>query len=57
MWDEYEYVLDDGEFKIDEFFIRRKKNVLKRDLFFLLDKKVVLFMFVMKLKLDLVVYK
>lgn len=33
MRDEYEYVSDDGEFKIDEFFIRRKKNVFKRDLF------------------------
>lgn len=30
--DEYEYVSDDGELKIDEFPIRRKKNTAKRDL-------------------------
>ncbi|XP_061545104.1 lysine-specific demethylase phf2 isoform X1 [Phycodurus eques] len=30
--DEYEYVSDEGELKIDEFPIRRKKNTLKRDL-------------------------
>lgn len=30
--DEYEYVSDDGELKIDEFPIRRKKNTTKRDL-------------------------
>lgn len=30
--DEYEYVSDDGELKIDEFPIRRKKNTPKRDL-------------------------
>lgn len=30
--DEYEYVSDDGELKIDEFPIRRKKNPPKRDL-------------------------
>ncbi|NXT02196.1 PHF2 demethylase, partial [Jacana jacana] len=37
--DEYEYVSDDGELKIDEFPIRRKKNATKRDLPFLSDKK------------------
>ncbi|XP_019360596.1 PREDICTED: lysine-specific demethylase PHF2 isoform X4 [Gavialis gangeticus] len=37
--DEYEYVSDDGELKIDEFPIRRKKNTTKRDLPFLSDKK------------------
>uniref|UniRef100_H3BAZ8 PHD finger protein 2 n=1 Tax=Latimeria chalumnae TaxID=7897 RepID=H3BAZ8_LATCH len=37
--DEYEYVSDDGELKIDEFPIRRKKNAIKRDLSFLSDKK------------------
>lgn len=30
--DEYEYVSDEGELKIDEFPIRRKKNTTKRDL-------------------------
>lgn len=30
--DEYEYVSDDGELKIDEFPIRRKKNTAKREL-------------------------
>ena len=30
--DEYEYVSDDGELKIDEFPIRRKKSAPKRDL-------------------------
>ncbi|KAM4613941.1 lysine-specific demethylase phf2 isoform 3-T3 [Polymixia lowei] len=33
--DEYEYVSDEGELKIDEFPIRRKKNAVKRDLSFL----------------------
>lgn len=33
--DEYEYVSDEGELKIDEFPIRRKKNAPKRDLSFL----------------------
>ncbi|XP_013877150.1 lysine-specific demethylase phf2 isoform X2 [Austrofundulus limnaeus] len=33
--DEYEYVSDEGELKIDEFPIRRKKNTIKRDLSFL----------------------
>nr|XP_033782294.1 lysine-specific demethylase PHF2 isoform X1 [Geotrypetes seraphini] len=37
--DEYEYVSDDGELKIDEFPIRRKKNTIKRDLPFLSDQK------------------
>ncbi|NWT01589.1 PHF2 demethylase, partial [Mionectes macconnelli] len=37
--DEYEYVSDDGELKIDEFPIRRKKNTAKRELPFLSDKK------------------
>ncbi|XP_075289124.1 lysine-specific demethylase PHF2 isoform X2 [Opisthocomus hoazin] len=37
--DEYEYVSDDGELKIDEFPIRRKKNTTKRELPFLSDKK------------------
>lgn len=32
MRDEYEYVSDEGELKIDEFPIRRKKNAAKRDL-------------------------
>lgn len=32
MRDEYEYVSDEGELKIDEFPIRRKKNTVKRDL-------------------------
>uniref|UniRef100_A0A1A8U7W7 Lysine-specific demethylase PHF2 n=1 Tax=Nothobranchius furzeri TaxID=105023 RepID=A0A1A8U7W7_NOTFU len=35
--DEYEYVSDEGELKIDEFPIRRKKNMVKRDLPFLSD--------------------
>ncbi|XP_032405795.1 LOW QUALITY PROTEIN: lysine-specific demethylase phf2-like [Xiphophorus hellerii] len=35
--DEYEYVSDEGELKIDEFPIRRKKNTVKRDLSFLSD--------------------
>lgn len=29
--DEYEYVSDEGELKIDEFPIRRKKNTVVRD--------------------------
>ncbi|XP_077428882.1 lysine-specific demethylase phf2 isoform X2 [Vanacampus margaritifer] len=33
--DEYEYVSDEGELKIDEFPIRRTKNTIKRDLSFL----------------------
>ncbi|KAL4655879.1 lysine-specific demethylase phf2-like [Arapaima gigas] len=33
--DEYEYVSDEGELKIDEFPIRRKKNTTKRDFSFL----------------------
>ncbi|KAM3914691.1 lysine-specific demethylase PHF2 isoform 3-T3 [Leptodactylus fuscus] len=37
--DEYEYVSDDGELKIDEFPIRRKKTTTKRDLSFLTDVK------------------
>uniref|UniRef100_G3PB86 PHD finger protein 2 n=1 Tax=Gasterosteus aculeatus aculeatus TaxID=481459 RepID=G3PB86_GASAC len=37
--DEYEYVSDEGELKIDEFPIRRKKNAVKRDLSFLSDIK------------------
>ncbi|XP_061687376.1 lysine-specific demethylase phf2 isoform X2 [Syngnathoides biaculeatus] len=32
--DEYEYVSDEGELKIDEFPIRRKKNTAKRDVSF-----------------------
>ncbi|XP_037534468.1 lysine-specific demethylase phf2 [Nematolebias whitei] len=32
--DEYEYVSDEGELKIDEFPIRRQKNTIKRDLSF-----------------------
>uniref|UniRef100_A0A2K5YKN4 GRC5 n=1 Tax=Mandrillus leucophaeus TaxID=9568 RepID=A0A2K5YKN4_MANLE len=55
--DEYEYVSDDGELKIDEFPIRRKKNTPKRDLSFLLDKKAVLPTPVTKPKLDSAVYK
>lgn len=30
--DEYEYVSDEGELKIDEFPIRRKNNTAKRDI-------------------------
>ncbi|XP_077458339.1 lysine-specific demethylase phf2 isoform X2 [Stigmatopora argus] len=33
--DEYEYVSDEGELKIEEFPIRRKKNMITRDLSFL----------------------
>ncbi|XP_021104160.1 lysine-specific demethylase PHF2 [Heterocephalus glaber] len=55
--DEYEYVSDDGELKIDEFPIRRKKNTPKRDLSFLLDKKEMLPIPVTKPKLDSTVYK
>ncbi|XP_037854568.2 lysine-specific demethylase PHF2 isoform X3 [Chlorocebus sabaeus] len=55
--DEYEYVSDDGELKIDEFPIRRKKNTPKRDLSFLLDKKAVLPTPVTKPKLDSAAYK
>ncbi|XP_057685179.1 lysine-specific demethylase phf2-like isoform X2 [Corythoichthys intestinalis] len=33
--DEYEYVSDEGELKIEEFPIRRQKNTIKRDLSFL----------------------
>ncbi|XP_028303167.1 lysine-specific demethylase phf2 isoform X2 [Gouania willdenowi] len=35
--DEYEYVSDEGELKIDEFPIRRKKNTFKRDFSVLSD--------------------
>ncbi|KAM7092832.1 lysine-specific demethylase PHF2 isoform 4-T4 [Molossus nigricans] len=55
--DEYEYVSDDGELKIDEFPIRRKKNAPKRDLSFLLDKKEQLPTPVAKPKLDSALYK
>lgn len=55
--DEYEYVSDDGELKIDEFPIRRKKNAPKRDLSFLLDKKEPLPVPILKPKLDPVLYK
>lgn len=55
--DEYEYVSDDGELKIDEFPIRRKKNAPKRDLSFLLDKKEPLPTPVTKPKLDSALYK
>ncbi|XP_076994776.1 lysine-specific demethylase PHF2 isoform X2 [Tamandua tetradactyla] len=55
--DEYEYVSDDGELKIDEFPIRRKKNVSKRDLSFLLDKKELLHAPAKKPKLESVLYK
>uniref|UniRef100_A0A672M945 Lysine-specific demethylase phf2-like n=1 Tax=Sinocyclocheilus grahami TaxID=75366 RepID=A0A672M945_SINGR len=37
--DEYEYVSDEGELKIDEFPIRRKKNAVKRDFSFLSNIK------------------
>ncbi|XP_029403230.1 lysine-specific demethylase PHF2 [Mus pahari] len=55
--DEYEYVSDDGELKIDEFPIRRKKSAPKRDLSFLLDKKEALLIPTSKPKLDSAVYK
>ncbi|XP_076795182.1 lysine-specific demethylase PHF2 isoform X2 [Arvicanthis niloticus] len=55
--DEYEYVSDDGELKIDEFPIRRKKNTPKRDLSFLLDKKEALLIPTSKPKLDSAAYK
>ncbi|XP_015425149.1 PREDICTED: lysine-specific demethylase PHF2 isoform X4 [Myotis davidii] len=55
--DEYEYVSDDGELKIDEFPIRRKKNAPKRDLSFLLDRKEPLPTPVTKPKLDSALYK
>ncbi|KAM9206348.1 lysine-specific demethylase PHF2 [Dugong dugon] len=55
--DEYEYVSDDGELKIDEFPIRRRRNTTKRDLSFLLDKKEMLHTSVKKPKLDSVFYK
>ncbi|KAM5261176.1 lysine-specific demethylase PHF2 isoform 2-T2 [Hipposideros larvatus] len=55
--DEYEYVSDDGELKIDEFPIRRKKNAPKRDLSFLLDKKEPTPTPVTKPKLDSALYK
>ncbi|XP_024898829.1 lysine-specific demethylase PHF2 isoform X2 [Pteropus alecto] len=55
--DEYEYVSDDGELKIDEFPIRRKKNAPKRDLSFLLDKKEPLPTPITKPKLDSALYK
>uniref|UniRef100_A0A4W4G5Y4 Lysine-specific demethylase PHF2 n=1 Tax=Electrophorus electricus TaxID=8005 RepID=A0A4W4G5Y4_ELEEL len=37
--DEYEYVSDEGELKIDEFPIRRKKTAVKRDFSFLSNIK------------------
>ncbi|XP_053324986.1 lysine-specific demethylase PHF2 isoform X2 [Spea bombifrons] len=37
--DEYEYVSDEGELKIDEFPIRRKKSSVKRELPFLTESK------------------
>ncbi|KAA0707650.1 Lysine-specific demethylase phf2 [Triplophysa tibetana] len=37
--DEYEYVSDEGELKIDEFPIRRKKNAVKREFSFLSNIK------------------
>ncbi|KAK1121653.1 lysine-specific demethylase phf2-like isoform X1, partial [Acipenser oxyrinchus oxyrinchus] len=37
--DEYEYVSDEGELKIDEFPIRRKNNTAKRDISFLSNIK------------------
>ncbi|XP_059512435.1 lysine-specific demethylase PHF2 isoform X4 [Myotis daubentonii] len=55
--DEYEYVSDDGELKIDEFPIRRKKNAPKRDLSFLLDRKEPLPTPVTKPKPDSALYK
>nr|XP_048713975.1 lysine-specific demethylase PHF2 isoform X4 [Caretta caretta] len=56
--DEYEYVSDDGELKIDEFPIRRKKNTTKRDLPFLSDKKETLqHTPVKKPKVESVLYK
>uniref|UniRef100_A0A8C8RVL6 Lysine-specific demethylase PHF2 n=1 Tax=Pelusios castaneus TaxID=367368 RepID=A0A8C8RVL6_9SAUR len=56
--DEYEYVSDDGELKIDEFPIRRKKNTTKRDLTFLSDKKETLqHTPVKKPKVESVLYK
>ncbi|XP_041323159.1 lysine-specific demethylase PHF2 isoform X1 [Pyrgilauda ruficollis] len=56
--DEYEYVSDDGELKIDEFPIRRKKNTAKRELPFLSDKKEALHHTpVKKAKVESVPYK
>ncbi|XP_054982612.1 lysine-specific demethylase PHF2 isoform X4 [Sorex araneus] len=55
--DEYEYVSDDGELKIDEFPIRRKKSAPKRDLSFLLDKKELPSTPASKPKLDSARYK
>nr|XP_055165583.1 lysine-specific demethylase PHF2 isoform X2 [Nyctereutes procyonoides] len=55
--DEYEYVSDDGELKIDEFPIRRKRTAPKRDLSFLLDGKEPLPVPVMKPKLESALYK
>uniref|UniRef100_A0A452UM13 GRC5 n=1 Tax=Ursus maritimus TaxID=29073 RepID=A0A452UM13_URSMA len=55
--DEYEYVSDDGELKIDEFPIRRKRNAPKRDLSFLLDGKEPLPTPATKPKLDAALYK
>uniref|UniRef100_A0A672I3E6 JmjC domain-containing protein n=2 Tax=Salarias fasciatus TaxID=181472 RepID=A0A672I3E6_SALFA len=40
--DEYEYVSDEGELKIDEFPIRRKKNAVKRDLSALDSRKTLI---------------
>ncbi|XP_032253710.1 lysine-specific demethylase PHF2 [Phoca vitulina] len=55
--DEYEYVSDDGELKIDEFPIRRKRSTPKRDLSFLLDGKEPLATPTTKPKLDSALYK
>ncbi|XP_025840269.1 lysine-specific demethylase PHF2 isoform X1 [Vulpes vulpes] len=55
--DEYEYVSDDGELKIDEFPIRRKRTAPKRDLSFLLDGKEPLPTPVTKPKLESALYK
>ncbi|XP_030884122.1 lysine-specific demethylase PHF2 [Leptonychotes weddellii] len=55
--DEYEYVSDDGELKIDEFPIRRKRSTPKRDLSFLLDGKEPLATPATKPKLDSALYK
>ncbi|XP_025787283.1 lysine-specific demethylase PHF2 [Puma concolor] len=55
--DEYEYVSDDGELKIDEFPIRRRRSAPKRDLSFLLDGKEPPPTPVTKPKLDSALYK
>uniref|UniRef100_A0A669BIX1 Lysine-specific demethylase PHF2 n=1 Tax=Oreochromis niloticus TaxID=8128 RepID=A0A669BIX1_ORENI len=54
--DEYEYVSDEGELKIDEFPIRRKKNTVKRDLSLkkpLLEKRTWIFLFLPEKKRNL----